>query len=576
MSKTFNKKIVAWFILTISFLSYFYELGFADAWFTWEQLKTYSQGFIGENEPLVKLNTLTDTFVGYFNKSGEIEGYTFPTSGIAYENQYPEGLKNQYTKLLEGKKLIIPAYHIASAELLNKSELTNDFPELNNQNSMNHLAFVLTNFPYSNWKSSLHNIKSKTTEITNGAITEEEKVKRIYDWITNNIIYDEYSSQYINWKITEATYKANVTTSVYNPFGTFDNKKGVCQGISYLFYFMLEFAGVKGSGIETGYLLTKYLSHQWNRVGDYYFDVTADLSAKNRYLHYKLPKEIMNLDREQGISSQVYLTKKGSDFSTQLISNTLNYVKSTSNYNYRNTYYYQWASSLKGSFSLKNFEFAYWKVLDINEYGQFTDYAGNQNRFSSLRTFAMKDDIMMENALVSWLLTSKTVSLATYNGRSVMIDLITSVSESPLNKPVYEPIFENLKSNSILYSKPEIPLFDTATSSLIVAPIPVTPIDNIQVVPATNITKAVPNNPPPVINTPNVTVVKNSDTQNLKVKTVWDGLIRKLEILSKWNIKKEKAYYGKVFAFLDVKIKEWKTLYPELKKYLVLAYNKKF
>lgn len=575
MSKTFNKKIVAWFILTISFLSYFHETGFADSWFTWEQFKSYGQGFIGESEPLVKLNTSTDTYIGYFNKSGEIEAYTFPASGSAYENQYPEGLKNQYAKELEGKRLIIPADHIVSVELLNKSELNNDFPELNNKNSMNHLAFVLTNFPYSNWKSSLRNIKSKTIEITNGASTEEEKVKRIYDWITSNIIYDEYSNQYVNGKITEATYKANVNSGVFTPFGTFDNKQGVCQGISYLFYFMLEFAGVKGSDIETGYLLAKYLPHQWNKVGDYYFDLTWDLSSRNRYLHYKLPKEIMNLDREQ-VSKEIYLTKKGLDLSTQIISNGLTYAKATSNFNYRNTFYFQGASGIKGSFSLKNFEFAYWKILDINEYGQFTDYSGNQNRFSSLRTFGMKDDTMIENALLSGRLTSKDVSLAIYNGRSVMIDLATSVSESPLNKPVYEPVFENLKSNSTLYSKSEIPLFDTATSSWIATPIPVTPIDNTQVVPVANITKVVPNNPPSVINTPSVIVVKNSDTQNLKVKTVWDVIIRKLEILSKWNIKKEKAFYGKVFAFLDVKIKEGKMLYPELKKYLIIAYNKKF
>ena len=66
-------------------------------------------------------------------------------------------------------------------------------------------------------------------KITAGKITDTEKSKAIYDWITHNIAYniDDYS-EVIAWPKEDKSFTFEEITSRYSVLTTFQNKKRVC------------------------------------------------------------------------------------------------------------------------------------------------------------------------------------------------------------------------------------------------------------------------------------------------------------------------------------------------------------
>ncbi len=134
------------------------------------------------------------------------------------------------------------------------------------------------------------------------ALTEQEKVYKIYNWIASNVSYD-----YNNLNNEENKTK-------YTAYGALKDKKAVCQGFAALFYRMCLDNGIDCriiSGDAGG-------AHAWNIVkvdGKYYYaDVTWDCfviadAANNRqakpatffyFLRGKLPKHTEEADSITG------------------------------------------------------------------------------------------------------------------------------------------------------------------------------------------------------------------------------------------------------------------------------------
>lgn len=129
-------------------------------------------------------------------------------------------------------------------------------------------------------------------EIATGT-TDEEKVKSVYTWMTENFTYDhnyDYLYQY-----------SNITK-------TLQTKTGVCYDISCLFAAICRSQGIPCYVID-GYRRTdRSVQHTWNRVyidGVWYdVDVTNDLSAKSIFGFQ--PATAYNSEDEMFVIMRIY------------------------------------------------------------------------------------------------------------------------------------------------------------------------------------------------------------------------------------------------------------------------------
>jgi len=100
--------------------------------------------------------------------------------------------------------------------------------------------------------------------------TKEEKISKIYEWITKNIDYD-----------FDAIKNKEENIISYSIRGAYENKKAVCQGYAELLRAMLNFVDIK-SEIISGNAVSKdkYEKHAWNKIiideKELYLDSTWD------------------------------------------------------------------------------------------------------------------------------------------------------------------------------------------------------------------------------------------------------------------------------------------------------------
>lgn len=138
----------------------------------------------------------------------------------------------------------------------------------------------------------LNYIKDKSIELTQNTWTSDEKISNIYAWITANIKYDNFSIDFIKWKYSEDYFNKNVNNEVFSGIWAYKNKVWVCNWYSHLFLYMLYFAGIENVSIEPWQSLIKWkrISHAWNKIWDYYYDVTWDIDSlgdKSKFHWYK-------------------------------------------------------------------------------------------------------------------------------------------------------------------------------------------------------------------------------------------------------------------------------------------------
>lgn len=124
-----------------------------------------------------------------------------------------------------------------------------------------------------------------TEKITKPFSTNTEKTRAIFDWIAGNIKYDYKNSR-----------DNTITKEQVQPDVVFQKRKGVCEGYSNLFKYMLDYCHIENKVI-TGYgrnsLKTIFVNkpnHNWNSVrlnGKWYlFDVTWARDSLDKRVHY--------------------------------------------------------------------------------------------------------------------------------------------------------------------------------------------------------------------------------------------------------------------------------------------------
>lgn len=166
-----------------------------------------------------------------------------------------------------------------------------------------------------NYDDVLLNLKLITQNITKDAKTQEEKIKIIYKRVVDNI---EYYKNY-----------SDGNKQVFSWVHTFKNKTGVCDGYTKIFSYMLSFAWVSDVEIKRGYAYDSNdfpnFWHAWVRIGNYYYDPTFDdpigntQSDKTVFTYYKLPHDLMYVNRFDGIDIPVEMKTLNLDARKKLV-----------------------------------------------------------------------------------------------------------------------------------------------------------------------------------------------------------------------------------------------------------------
>ncbi len=140
-------------------------------------------------------------------------------------------------------------------------------------------------------KSKYENIEEVSSEIVHSNMSEVEKTKAIFNWVTHNIKYDckrRNKSQKLNRKnskLKKKGKKKRKTLESLQPIEVVNRAKGICSDYSILFDKLCSVNGIK-SEIISGYARNERkkigrpfrANHAWNRVylnGEvYYVDAT--------------------------------------------------------------------------------------------------------------------------------------------------------------------------------------------------------------------------------------------------------------------------------------------------------------
>ena len=119
-----------------------------------------------------------------------------------------------------------------------------------------------------------NSINTVLNELGVYGMSDYDKIATIYNWITNNIIYDFDNSQ--------VGSAVNKDRKAYTAYNAMIKRTAVCQGIATLFYRMLLTCGIDNR-------IVYWDNHCWNIVkleGNYYYcDVTWDLGT-DYYLYF--------------------------------------------------------------------------------------------------------------------------------------------------------------------------------------------------------------------------------------------------------------------------------------------------
>ncbi len=134
-------------------------------------------------------------------------------------------------------------------------------------------------------------IMNKADEIIAEYITDdmsdEEKVKAIYDYLVNNCVYDDEAlaaAEESNFKKTDS----DEFEDAFNTYGTLVNGKGVCMSYAYTFRLLCDLSSIE-CVVTTGYL-DGNLPHAWNmvKIGEQWYEVDATNNAVTMGIPYFL------------------------------------------------------------------------------------------------------------------------------------------------------------------------------------------------------------------------------------------------------------------------------------------------
>ena len=178
---------------------------------------------------------------------------------------------------LDLSTLSIGAYSLLAAN--KASELSVTIADLYAQKGQSELVY----FPYSKTIDDFKIIREFALELTKDCTTDKEKVDTVYDWIVDNIIYDDAATK-------------------YEPYQVLATKRAVCAGYTTLMHDMLCALEIKSFYVrgtplfatpytsETIYTLDRMeiASHAWLSIeiaeGEYaFYDPTYGVENKETY-----------------------------------------------------------------------------------------------------------------------------------------------------------------------------------------------------------------------------------------------------------------------------------------------------
>jgi len=169
-------------------------------------------------------------------------------------------------------------------------------------------TYLLDDLRYYNedYDTTIFSIKELTEKLISWKTIDEDKISTVYKWVVDNI---EYNSDFKTW-----------SDQVYSWIYTYRNKTGVCDWYTKILLYMLSFAWIDDVEVIRWYAYDNAdfpdFWHAWVRIGNYYYDPTFDdptWIAYTEYLYYKLPKELLYVNRFEGFEIKDNLDKLSLD-----------------------------------------------------------------------------------------------------------------------------------------------------------------------------------------------------------------------------------------------------------------------
>lgn len=222
--------------------------------------------------------------------------------------------KTIYNLLYKGvvaleKEIRLPG-HILTKEKVNRvfRAITDDNPHMYylNQTHMNFAVTILGSVfmpQYFCTKEQIATYNARIEDCVNQIMasldlqhcSELEKVKRVHDYMAQNIVYDHEALN---------TTQVNRLVAAHSIIGVFAKKRSVCEGIAKATKILLNTANVKCIVVSGMASLNQRGPHAWNivKIGDksYHLDVTWDIAnTKNgliNYDYFNLPDEAISVD----------------------------------------------------------------------------------------------------------------------------------------------------------------------------------------------------------------------------------------------------------------------------------------
>ena len=147
-----------------------------------------------------------------------------------------------------------------------------------------------------NYDDVLAKIKSDTFNLVSWINNNQQKIRKIYDFVVDQTSYYE-------------NYTVDGNKQVFSWILTYKNKTWVCDGYTKLFLYMLSFAWISDVEIKRwfAYDNTDFpnFGHAWVRIGNDYYDPTFDdpigWSRNGNYYYFGIPQDLMYVNRFDGI-----------------------------------------------------------------------------------------------------------------------------------------------------------------------------------------------------------------------------------------------------------------------------------
>ncbi|QUH25708.1 transglutaminase-like domain-containing protein [Serpentinicella alkaliphila] len=193
--------------------------------------------------------------------------------------RYQYNIKEKETRI--PLQMGIGSYQVSVVENVGGNRFKVISKETVNVNSIDETNLFLSSIQMVNWDQSMKAVQ-KAQELTKGLSNDEAKVKEIYNYIINNLVYDFDKV---------ATLTSNYLPNINK---IYDENKGICYDYSSLFAGMLRSVGVP-TKLVMGYAPNVNEYHAWNEVyinGKWVtIDTTTDAVYRQNNRKYEMAKD---------------------------------------------------------------------------------------------------------------------------------------------------------------------------------------------------------------------------------------------------------------------------------------------